>query len=292
MPKQPSAGGQWEQDIQETVVLSAADAAPPSGTGPREVQEPQASPWDDDIEQTVVLRTESAAAAPEQASSVDDTDRTVVISPPPVPPEAQPPHREGDLAAMMGQKAPGSPPSSYDRNDDDLEATVIQKNGVAPAPLKETPLADDDLEATIVQGAGGHPPVSPTSPGGPGSPPSAGLPSSDRSADEADLDATVIINPAGRQVPLNQRPHMPPPSAEDELAATLIETPRNTRPPRTQGPLAKNRPLTPPAPPQPPRIPSAERPREDPGSESSDPESGDDDITEQTIIIRSNVEKE
>ena len=77
--------------------------------------------------------------------------------------------------------------------------------------------------------------------------------------------------------------------ADDDLAATLIETPRSATPPGSQGP---------PPEPVPPGLPASPRAVPEPRSHEisagagSDRENDDDEIMEQTIIIRSDVKKE
>ena len=275
MPPQQPEGNGWEQGIEETVVLSSAQAAPPSETsqysapGPP-LQEPQ---WNDDIEETVVMRTD--ASTPETSTPVDDMDQTVVISAP-SPNDRLLPDREDDLAATVVQRGPGPPPSSAVGPDEDLEQTVILNTGRPPTPDREAPLPDEDLDATIIQGAGISRQSTP-----------------DRSASGGDLDATVIINPAGGNAPLNPSPEIQPGHADDELAATMVETPRRANRDGVEQLKTTITPPPPPISPQPSRGTPQSGPREGsgrvvPGSANDE----DDDIMEQTIIIRSDVKKE
>lgn len=275
-----SPGGEgWEPDIEETVIFSTADAAPSSDSTPRKVTEPHSSDssWDDDIEETVVLRTGAAASSPKAASPIEDMDRTIVISAPSSHSEASLPGKEADLAAAMIQDGSGSSPSSFPGPDEDLEATVVLNSGRPPAAGKEASPHDDDLAATMVQGAAGPRPTAAPRPDD-----ADALPLSDRSTAGDDPDATVIIRQASQRPTLDQSPA----GADDELAATLIKTPRG------DARSVKGRSPTPSMPPQPPRA----VPKPDPQNASQQvaPEqaSDDDDIMEQTIIIQSDLKKE
>ncbi|MBC2713429.1 MAG: hypothetical protein HGJ94_21245 [Desulfosarcina sp.] len=302
MPEQQPDGTDWKRDIQETVILSSADAAPPSEQTRQGVPEPPAQDpqWNNDIEETVVLRSESSTPPPAAASPDDDMDQTVVISPSSIPPDfplpgKDPESTEEDLAATMVQNGPGppasppfpgSPMSSSGWHDTDLEATVILDTGSPPAPKKNAPPTDEDLAATMVQGADGRRQETPPWPGISGSPPS------DRLENEADLAATVIINAASQQPPLSHSPEASAGPADDDLAATFIETPRSVNSPGAERPLTENVPPPPPAPLQPPRAALKPPSRDVPESVASDNANDDDDIMEQTVIIRSDVKKD
>ena len=253
IPVTPAVDTDWDADMQETVIFSSSDSAPPSESTPREVPDPQRqeSQWNDDIEETVVLRTDSITPSPRAASPADDMDQTVVIS---APSSAGP--------------------------DEDLEATIVLKKGGSPAPQPEAPTVDDDLSATMVQGPGERRPVPSPRPG------ISDWPSSDRSATMDDLDATVVIRPSGQQPPSTHSAEISARPADDDLAATRVETPRSGLPPGAE------RPMTPPATPQPLPVAPESEPRE--GSQRVPPvqANDDDDIMEQTIIIRSDVKKE
>ena len=266
----PPGGNDWDPDIQETVIFSSADTAPPPESTLPDVAQPprQESQWRDDMEKTVVLRTDSTAPSPEAVSPVDDMDRTVIISAASRPPDASPPGQAEDLAATMIQNGPGPPPSPSGGFDGDLEETVVINAGVPPDPKKEAPPGDDDLATTVIQGA------------------------SDRSASGDDLGATVIISPAGHHPPMNHSTEMPSGPVDEDLAATLVETPRSDKYPHTEPPLAKGAPSTPPIPPQKPYGALKPGPGDDSQPVAPDPENGEDDISEQTIIIRSDVKKE
>ncbi|WP_155315494.1 hypothetical protein [Desulfosarcina alkanivorans] len=264
----------WDADMEETVVFSASTAAPPAdvvnrGNAPE--GQPQEAQWEDDIEETVVLRPGPATEPPAVPPDIDDMEQTVVMSIPPSPSSGAPPAGEDeDLAAtMIQQQAAGSPPVSFDGADGDLESTLILNTGPPPA--------------TLIQGEGGQQPAS--------SPPSSAPepPAFGQAGEDDDLDATLIINPADRRAALN--PMEPPPEipADDDLAATLIETPRPAAPVGNQGPPPEAAP--PGLPPSPHGVPES-RSHEVPGGGSSDRENDDDEIMEQTIIIRSDVKKE
>lgn len=273
-PLQPPAPADWNDDIEETVVLASPAAAPPDPANwstPQEVPDTQ-SPWEDDIEETVVLKGDGPPPVPEDNASFDDADQTVVISPASAPPPSPSTDPDVDLAATMVQGSAGQAPSTASMPDGDMEATVVI--GATPPP----PTApDDDLEATIVQGGG----VSKT-PKIPRHDLSTETPSQ-QDTDPSDLETTVVINAAGR--PGN--PALPQEKiADEDLEATRIETPR------TAGNPAELRPPMPPDPPQPPR--QAEPPPSGPVSDLGplDNPNEDDDIMEQTVIIRSDIKKE
>jgi hypothetical protein len=269
-PFESPPAGDWSDDIDETVVLSSPAAAPPdpeAWSKPHEVPDSQ-SQWEDDIEETVVLKGGGLPPVPEEESSFGDADQTVVISPaPPPPPSADP---DADLAATMIQGSAGQTPASPSLPDGDMDMDATVVIGATPSP----PTApDDDLEATIVQGGG----VSKTP-----KTPNHGLPNdapSQQGTEPSDLEATVVINAAGK----SGNPVLPQENGEDEdLEATRIETPR----------AAKPQPPMPPGPQQPPS--EAGRPNSGPISEVGTPDNPneDDDIMEQTVIIRSDIKKE
>ncbi|BBO73283.1 hypothetical protein DSCW_07000 [Desulfosarcina widdelii] len=273
-PEPPPPADDWNDDIEETVVLASPAAAPPDPANwstPQEVPDTQ-SPWEDDIEETVVLKGDGPPPVPEDNASFDDADQTVVISPASAPPPSPSTDPDVDLAATMVQGSAGQAPSTASMPDGDMEATVVI--GATPPP----PTApDDDLEATIVQGGG----VSKT-PKIPRHDLSTETPSQ-QDTDPSDLETTVVINAAGR--PGN--PALPQEKiADEDLEATRIETPR------TAGNPAELRPPMPPDPPQPPR--QAEPPPSGPVSDLGplDNPNEDDDIMEQTVIIRSDIKKE
>jgi hypothetical protein len=278
-------GDGWEQDIEETVVFSAADDVLPSepvlhGSAH---QQPPESQWTDDIEETVVMRTELAASPPAVPSSADDMDQTVVISPPSEPPDSPPPDKNEALAATMIQSASGRP-SSSDAPEGDMDATVVLNAGRPPVPPQTAPSEEDNLAATMIQGAGSSRPSSPST--------TASVPSSDEPFEKGDdLEATVIINPSS--VPSGSSPHersMLPDG--DALDATLIETPRNNASPGLNRTTETPVPHLPPAPPQPPGAIPKPQPQDIPAPVATDPDNEDDDIMEQTIIIRSDMKKE
>ncbi|MCB2147280.1 MAG: hypothetical protein KQI81_12450 [Deltaproteobacteria bacterium] len=275
MPPQPLEDNGWEQDGEETVVLSSAQAKPPSEARQPSAPGPplQAAQWHDDFEETVVMRTD--AATPETSSPVDDIDQTAVISAPSPPPDRPLPGREDDLAATMIQHGSGAPPLSAMGPDEDLEETVILNIGRPPTPNRGTPLPDDDLAATMIQEAGIPRPSTPN-----------------RSAYGDDPDATMIINPASGHPPLNHLPEIPPGQADDELAATMIETPHSSNRAGAEQLKTTITPPTPPVPPQPSRDTPQSGSQDGSGRVAPVPANDDDDIMEQTIIIRSDVKKE
>jgi hypothetical protein len=138
----------------------------------------------------------------------------------------------------------------------------------------------------MIQGAGDRLPLPSQGPG------ISGPPSPDRSGDGDDPEATMVINPAVRHPPLNQPPDIPPGQADEEFAATLVQTPRIANRVGSDQPPMKNEPPTPPVPPQPFRGASKSEPRDGSNRAAPDPANDDDDIMEQTIIIRSDVKKE
>jgi len=275
MPPEPSPpAADWSDDIEETVVLSSPTAASPDPAAwstSHEVPNTQ-SQWEDDIEETVVLKGNGAPSVsppvPRDNASFDDADQTVVISPP--APSSLSTDPDADLAATMIQGGAGQTPASPSLSDGDMDTDATVVIGATPSP----PTApDDDLEATIVQGGG----VSKTP-----KTPNHGLPNdapSQQGTDPPDLEATVVINAAGK----SGNPVLPQENGEDEdLEATRIETPR----------AAKPQPPMPPGPQQPPS--EAGRPNSGPISEVGTPDNPneDDDIMEQTVIIRSDIKKE
>ncbi len=283
-PKDPD----WGQDIQETVIFSTADSALSSEVPQHEfvetpVQEPQGN---DAIEETVVLRTESSSTPPsELASPVVDAERTVAISAPWKAPHSPSPGEDADQEATMIQHPSGPSPSSSGIRDSDLEATVMITAGGSSAPTREVPQTDDDLAATMVQGAGGGQPTPPPGPSFSGPPRSDGLEKG------TDPEATVIINPGNRPPAPNRVPDPSAVPADDDLAATLVETPgRAYRSGAERAPMEHVPPL-PPGPPKPPREVPMPQPRDVSGRVASEG-TDDDDIMEQTIIIRSDVKKE
>jgi hypothetical protein len=99
---------------------------------------------------------------------------------------------------------------------------------------------------------------------------------------EDDLEATRIINPADNRQPAGADSPQP---ADDDLEATLIQSP-----PKTSGPNGQPSPVHkgPPSPPVSPQVQDRSRPDQ----ASTDGNNDDEDIMEQTIIIRSDVKKE
>jgi hypothetical protein len=281
IPATPAVDTDWDADMQETVIFSSSATAQPSESTPRDVPDPQRqdSQWNDEIEETVVLRTDATAPSPRTASPVDDTDQTVVISAPLGPSEPSPRGKEADLAATMIQKSPDPVPSSAEP-DGDLEATIVLNTGGPSAPQRETLTYDDDLAATMVQGAGDRQPAPSLRPG------ISDLPVSDRPANGDDLDATVIIRQTSQELPPNQSSGISSGAADDDLAATLVETPRGGTQPGT------DKPPRPPIPPQPPRVDPKSGPRDVSQHVAPTQTNDDDDIMEQTIIIRSDTKKE
>jgi hypothetical protein len=292
-PDRPAPDGDgWGQDIEETVVFSATDEALPFEAVHHVSADPQPqeSQWTDDIEETVVMRTEQAAPSP-----ADDMDQTVVISPPSKPPDSPLPDKDEGLAATMIQRASGSP-SSSNTPAEDTDATVSLNTGRPPVPPNPVPpntvpSDEDDLAATMIQGAGDFQPSSPST--------AAPIPSSDEPFENGDdMDATVIINPSS--LPSASSPHerstVP---ADDELDATMIETPRSAgsaglqrTPVQPVPPMPPTPPGPPPQPPQPPDAVPQPKPRDILSRTAPDYDNEDDDIMEQTIIIRSDVKKE
>ncbi len=91
---------------------------------------------------------------------------------------------------------------------------------------------------------------------------------------------------------MNHSTEMPSGPVDEDLAATLVETPRSDNYPHTEQPPATGAPATPPIPPQKPYGAPKPGPGEDFQPVAPDPANGEDDISEQTIIIRSDVKKE
>ena len=98
-PGMPPDGTDWDADIQETVIFSSADPAPPSDSTQAGVAAPpsQESQWDDKAK-TVVMRTDPCTF-PNGGVSEDDMERTVIISAPSMPPGDSPLGDDEDLAA-------------------------------------------------------------------------------------------------------------------------------------------------------------------------------------------------
>jgi hypothetical protein len=279
--QQPQAT-EWDDSIQETVVLSSAASGaeveptrpPVSDTDPTGTQ----AQWNDAIDETVILPGGGAAAPTPPPSAVDESEKTVVISPPSMPSQPPPAEPDADLEATVVQNGSGSSPTAPDDGGGDLEATVIlNASGSASATDQPADAADEDLAATLVQGDASTRSTASAMPGDPTQPPPGQWQNGD------DLEATVVIKPPA--------PPSPPISSQgaddDDLEATLIETPRGgNTPAAAQGP-----PATPDPPRQPDGVQSPSRGDiPDPGN--ADASAEDDDIMEQTIIIRSDVKKE
>lgn len=212
----------------------------------------------------------SPAAAPE-----DEADQTVVITPASNGSPAAPSDPDTGLDATMVPT--GAQPAAVDSTwqDGDQEATVVINAGTPAPPGIGAPPSDDDLEATLIQGAAeGAPPAAPTH-GATGGPPAADL------AGDPDLEATIVIKPNTQTAVIPSSP-----DDDEDLAATLIETPRRSDQPSGQMPPAQ------PGPPPPPQeTPGANGPAA-PAPKSNNRGADDDDIMEQTIIIRSEMKKE
>ena len=163
----PPEGSDWDSDVQETVIFSSADTAPPPESSLPDVAHPprQESQWRDDMEKTVVLRTDSTAPSPEAVSPVDDMDRTVIISAASRPPDASPPGQAEDLAATMIEPSPRQATGNLHRKDDNR----------SPVRLHSSPQAAGNASAIAVQNGPGPPPS-----------PSGGF--------DGDLEETVVIN--------------------------------------------------------------------------------------------------
>ncbi|MBC2713134.1 MAG: hypothetical protein HGJ94_19725 [Desulfosarcina sp.] len=194
-------------------------------------------------------------------------------------PESEPENPDIDdieETVVLRTESSTPPPAAASPVDDMDQTVVISPLSLppdSPLPGKDPESTDEDLAATMIQN-------------GPGPPLSS---SGER---DEDLEATVIINPANQQLPLNHSPETSPGPADDDLAATLIETPRSANRPYAERPITGNAPPTPPAPPQPPSGASTPQPRDVPERMAPDPANDDDDIMEQTVIIRSDVKKE
>ena len=170
--------------------------------------------------------------------------------------------------------APSVPPGDSPLgNDEDLAATMIQ-NAPGPPPSPSGGF-DGDVEATVVINTDSHPATQKEAPPG-----------------DDDLDATMIITPAGHHPTVNHSAVTPSGPADDELAATLVETPRSANHSRSERPLTTVAPPSPPAPPQPPHAAKESGPKADSPRVAPDQANDNDDIMEQTIIIRSDVKKE
>ena len=194
-PSIPDSQGQrpepsdWNADIEETIVLSSPDSAPSDGTPLPPTAD---STWDDDIEETVVLQGGGVAPASQAPAAEEDVDQTVVISPAANEMPAQPAPPDDDMAATLVQGPAEPTPAHAGRQDTDLDATVVINTGSKVPVDNAKPDSEDDLEATLVQGAVRGPAAAPADsspPGGPGRIPAPKFKS------EADLEATVVINP-------------------------------------------------------------------------------------------------
>ncbi|MFO7713034.1 hypothetical protein, partial [Desulfosarcina sp.] len=104
LPSRQPKANDWEEGVEETVIISSAQTAPPyaasqhDAPGPS-VQEPQ---WNEDMEETVILKTGGAP----------DPNRGV---PPP----------DDDLTAAMNQKA-----DKHETDDEIMEQTIIIRSDV------------------------------------------------------------------------------------------------------------------------------------------------------------------
>ncbi len=273
---QPYSSG-WDSDIQKTVILSSPDSGMDDNAVQTTASEPVTSEnnWDDPLEETVILPGAGATAPTAPPSTGDELEKTVVISASSQSSRTEP---DADLEATIVQGSSGKAPAGPDDVESDFEATVIINAREAPlAPDKPAGDTDADLEATLVQDGLNAQPDSPGPPGDATRPPAGQWQNGD------DLDATVVTKPAAR-----------PPSSissqatnDDDLEATVIETPRDNS--------------TPAVPPPSPVMPdSFHRPdgikppdgRDVPSSGTPDSAGEDEDIMEQTIIIRSDVKKE
>ena len=275
-PPQPPPVDDWSDDIEETVVLSSQAPTPPDPapwSTPQDVPEAQ-SQWEDDMEETVVIKNSGSPPVPEESTSFDDAESTVVISPSsqpqPTPASTDP---DADLAATIIQGSDGKASAQPIQPEEDMDATVV----IGPTTPPPT-AADDDLEATMVQGGGASQA---------GKTPNQGFPSktsAQHASDPSDLESTVVINVAGRPPGPSVLPQK---KGEDEdLEATLIETPR------TAGRRAEQPPPMPPDPPKPPQEEGLPKPNPISGQGASDNPIEDDDIMEETVIIRSDTKKE
>jgi len=273
-PAQAAEPSDWDDEIEETVVLTATDAMPPPGAPPTTTAD---SPWDDDIQETVVLQGGNVPPPSQAAAPEEEADQTVVITPASNGSPAQSDQPDADLDATMVQSGAQPPSGDSAWQDADQDATVVINAGTqAPVDIAE-PSEDDELAATLIQGAeGGTSPKAPTN-GAMGGPAVADFTSN------PDLEATMVIKPT------SQTTLPPAPSSKDDdedLEATLIETPRSSDQRTGQKPPAQ------PGPPQPPQQPTASNDPGSPAADSADGGAEDDDIMEQTVIIRSEVKKE
>jgi len=273
-PPKETPAADWSDDIEETVVISSPAAKPPDpvyGATPDQAPEND-SDWEDDIEETVVIKGGEPSPVSEDSAAFDDADQTIVISPasaPPPPPSTDP---DADLAATIIQGGADTPPAPPTPPDGDLDATMVI-DATQPPPTA----LDDDLEATIVPGSSASQTpktsrhdVSTETP-------------SEQSPDTSDLEATVVINAAGQP----GSSVLPQENGEDEdLEATLIETPNPAGHPADQPPPM------PPGPSQPPE--EGGSPKSGSTADTGEPDNPDkdDDIMEQTVIIRSDIKKE
>ena len=305
-PPSTDAPPSWNDDIEETVVLNSAstgrlpeDSVSPAIGSPA----PSFSNFSDmDDEATVVLSgSPNGPVPPPEPEASTDNDQTILIRPavppdnvglrqfddelaatihqhPPQPTtqpkDSAPLDRTGqrrsddELAATIHQHAPPPENSAGGGWDDDLAETVVISSRPTQAPPVSSSPEKDDLAATVVQRQGtGSPP-----------PAAAGIPPGQVPDDADEMAQTVVID-QGR---------IPPVAADtndDALAETVIQSSAHTAPVVPQPPPANVGGQKPPPPPQP-------APR--PGSvESTTPDRpDDDDILEETIIIRSEPRKE
>nr|WP_319525626.1 hypothetical protein [uncultured Desulfosarcina sp.] len=254
-------------DEEATVVFTQTDtaAAEPTADAPQQEKTPPSEPfeppiqslpsdgWGDDIEETVVLSAPAAAPPDPQAWST---------------PQEAPGDQsqwEDDIEETVVLNASGLPPvPEKEATFEDADQTVVISPASVP-PTQPSTDPDADLAATMIQGGDGQTPTSP-------------------SMSDWDTEATVVIG----------KTPTPPPAPDDDLESTII-----------QGGGA----------PQAAKMPNPDLYSNTPSQEGTDPSDAeatvvintggrpgppvvsqepveDDDIMEQTIIIRSDIKKE
>jgi len=155
-PESPSVDARdngWEQDNQETVIVSVGDGAPPAATPPPGVSEspPEASSWNGDLDATIVLRPDADKPASTAASPSEDLEPTVVISPSANRSAPPPPEKDEDLPATMIKRGADSEQAPTGDTDEEFEPTVILRSGALPSSKKAAPSNDDEImEQTVI----------------------------------------------------------------------------------------------------------------------------------------------
>jgi len=215
--------------------------------------------WDDDGQATVIISNNAPDPSADESSFPDDLEKTVVISPRTGNHGQSGPVIDEDMEATIVQKRSQTASPSPD-DQEDLDATVvINTRGQAPNEAAALP-GDDDLAATVVQKSGDRSPNRDSN---------AAFGSPD------DLDATVMIRPSVERTSENQ-------PSDDDMTETPIQRSSGADQKRGRPSAAK---------PSDAAKSVAPKPSQDSGREKIKSPDGDDDIMEQTVIIRSDVKK-